>query len=235
MMQDEVERYGKPTRVLHWSIAVSFTVLLLTGLILFLPAPIAALARDSWTRVLHRLFAVAYIVAPAIYVITNWKKSIVGAKEAFRWGPDDIGWLKAAPRYYFLSDEETMPPQGHMNTGQKLWWLMVIVLGMVLVLSGLVMWLLKTVAPAPLLQWMVFAHDVAFIASGSMFLVHVYLSAIHPLMRPWREGSMSSMTRGRVSAAYARSHHAKWYSEEIASKHEEEVARPRRQPTTTVS
>jgi formate dehydrogenase subunit gamma len=122
-----------------------------------------------------------------------------------------------------------MPPQGHMNTGQKLWWLMVIVLGLVLVVSGLVMWLLKTVAPAPLLQWMVFAHDVAFIASGSMFLVHLYLSAVHPLMRPWREGSMSSMTRGRVSVEYARSHHAKWYSEQVALKQAAEVALPRKQ------
>ena len=228
-MEREVERYGKTTRVLHWIIAASFTVLLLTGVILVLPAPIAALARDSWTRVLHRLFAVVYIIAPALYLITNWKKAIAGTKEAFRWGTDDIGWLKAAPRYYFLSDEESMPPQGHMNTGQKLWWLMVIVLGAVLVVSGLVMWLLKTVAPAGLLQWMVFAHDVAFISSGSMFLVHLHLSVVHPLMRPWRKGAMSSMTRGRVSVEYARSHHAKWYDEEIAAKHAEaeEVALPR--------
>ncbi len=226
-MEREVERYGKTTRVLHWTIAASFTVLLLTGLILLLPAPIAALARDSWTRVFHRLFAVVYIIAPALYLITNWKKAIAGTKEAFRWGTDDIGWLKAAPRYYFLSDEESMPPQGHMNTGQKLWWLMVIVLGAVLVVSGLVMWLLKTVAPAGLLQWMVFAHDVAFIASGSMFLVHLHLSVVHPLMRPWRQGAMSSMTRGKVSAEYARSHHARWYHEEVAAKHADEVALPR--------
>jgi formate dehydrogenase subunit gamma len=217
-VEREVERYGNTTRVLHWFIAGSFTVLLLTGLVLFLPAPIAALARDSWTRVLHRLFAVVYIVAPLLYLITNWRKSVAGIKEAFRWGADDIGWLKAAPRYYFLSDEESMPPQGHMNSGQKLWWLMVLVLGAVLVLTGLVMWLLKTVAPAGLLQWMVFAHDVAFIASGTMFLVHLYLSAVHPLMRPWRKGAMNSMTRGKVPADYARSHHAKWYNEKLAAK-----------------
>jgi cytochrome b subunit of formate dehydrogenase len=76
MMQKEVERYGRTTRVLHWFIAASFMVLLLTGLILLLPAPVAALARDSWTRVFHRLFAVVYIVAPLVYLIKNWRKAV---------------------------------------------------------------------------------------------------------------------------------------------------------------
>ena len=42
-----------------------------------------------------------------------------GVKQAFTWGAEDIGWLKAAPSYYFLGDESAMPPQGSMNTGQK--------------------------------------------------------------------------------------------------------------------
>ena len=71
------------------------------------------------------------------------------------------------------------------------------------------MWLFKTVAPAGLLQWMVFFHDVAFIAVGCMIFVHVYLSVIHPLMR----GAWDGMWRGRVSEEYAKSHHGKWYNE----------------------
>lgn len=226
----EVERYRKPTRVLHWVIAVSYTVLFITGLLIFLPTPLSLLAQDSWTRLFHRIFAVLFIAGPVIYMLSNWKTTVKGVREAFRWGPEDIGWLKAAPRYYFLCDEECMPPQGHMNSGQKLWWLMVILMGGLLVLSGLVMWLLKAIAPPALLQWMVFAHDVAFIASGSMFFVHVYLSVMHPLMRPLSKGAWASMAYGKVPVDYVKSHHAKWYNEEIAHAHRPDGETARKQP-----
>ncbi len=211
-MAQEVERYRKPTRILHWVNAGAFTALFLTGLILFIPQ-LGILAQDSWTRVLHRLAALLFIVAPLIYIPMNWKATVNGIKDAFTWGVEDIGWLQAAPRYYFLCDEKTMPPQPHMNTGQKMWWLMVIVFSVLFFISGLIMYAFKTVAPAALLQWMVFIHDVAFIATGSMFFVHIYLSVIHPLMRPTQTGAWSSMARGKVSAEYAKTHHGKWYEE----------------------
>ncbi len=217
-MEPEVERYRKPTRVLHWIHAGAFTILFLTGLILFIPA-LGFLAQDSWTRLIHRIAAALFIIAPLIYIPLNWKATLRGVKDAFNWGMDDIGWLKAAPRYYFLADEEAMPPQDHMNSGQKMWWLLVIVFSMVFVITGLIMWAFKTVAPAALLEWMVLIHDIAFIVTGAMFFVHIYLSVIHPLMRPLRTGAWSSMARGKVSAHYARSHHAKWY--ERISKGEE--------------
>ncbi len=217
-MEREVERYRRPTRVLHWTIAVSFTVLFITGLILFIP-PLAFLAQDSWTRISHRLAAVVFTAAPLIYAFTNWEATKKGIKDAFAWGSEDMGWLVAAPRYYFLCNEKAMPPQEHMNTGQKMWWLMVIVFGTVFIITGLIMWFFKELAPATFLQWMVMVHDITFIVTASMFFVHIYLSAIHPLMRPWRTGAWSSMARGKVSVEYAKSHHGKWY--ERISKGEE--------------
>ena len=211
-MEQEVERYRKPTRILHWIHGGAFVVLFLTGLILFIPQ-LGILAQDSWTRVIHRIAAVLFVVVPLIYIPLNWKATLRGIKDAFTWGREDIGWLKAAPRYYFLCDEKGMPPQPHMNTGQKMWWFMVIVFGLIFVITGLIMWAFKTVAPAALLQWMVFIHDVAFIATGCMLFVHIYLSVIHPLMRPTRTGAWSSMARGKVSVEYAKSHHGKWYEE----------------------
>ncbi len=209
-MAQEVERYRKPTRILHWIHGGAFIFLFLTGLILFIPQ-LGILAQDSWTRVIHRIVAVLFVVVPLIYIPLNWKATLRGIKNAFSWGKDDIGWLKAASRYYFLADEKGMPPQEHMNTGQKMWWFMVIVFGLIFVITGLIMWVFKTVAPAALLQWMVFIHDVAFIVTGCMFFVHIFLSVAHPLMRPLRTGAWNSMARGKVSVEYAKSHHGKWY------------------------
>jgi len=209
-METEIERYRKPTRILHWIHAGAFVALFLTGLILFVP-PLGFLAQDSWTRVIHRVAAILFVVAPLIYIPLNWKATLRGIKDAFSWGGEDMGWMKAAPRYYFLSDEEAMPPQEHMNTGQKLWWLMVIVFGLIFAITGVIMWFAKTAAPIALLQWMVIIHDIAFITTGSMLFVHIYLSVVHPLMRPLRTGAWSSMARGKISVDYAKSHHAKWY------------------------
>lgn len=209
-MQQEIERYRTPTRILHWIHAGAFVTLFITGLVLFVP-PLGFLAQSSWSRVLHRVAALIFVVAPVIYLALNWKATWEGVKEAFSWGVEDMGWVVAAPRYYFLCDEEAMPPQEYMNTGQKMWWLLVIVFVPVFIITGFIMWAFKTTAPAELLQWSVLVHDIAFIATGGMFFVHIYLSVAHPLMRPLRTGAWSSMARGKVSIEYARSHHTKWY------------------------
>ena len=207
-MKQEVEKYRKPTRILHHIHTASTIVLFLTGLVLFIPQ-LGFLAQGSWTRVIHRIAAVLFVVGPVIYVPMNWKTSLRGIKDAFSWGADDIGWLKAAPRYYFLNDERGMPPQGHMNTGQKMWWLLTLIFSVVFVLTGIVMWFLKDVAPAGLFQWMVFMHDVSFIVTGAMLFVHIYLGVIHPAMTE----AWASITKGTVTVEYAKTHHGKWYKE----------------------
>jgi formate dehydrogenase subunit gamma len=211
-MVKEVERYSKATRYLHWTHAVSFTLLILTGLILFVPA-LGFLAEDSWTRLIHRIAAVMFVIAPMIYIPLNWNRSSHGIKEAFKWGWDDIKWLKAAPRYYFLCDEDIMPPQGHMNVGQKLWWLIVLVFGSVFIVTGGIMWFAKNLAPPGLLQWAVIIHDVSFIVTILMFFVHIYMSVVHPLTRPLKGGSWDSMVSGKMSSDFAKSHYGKWYEE----------------------
>ena len=207
-MPQEVEKYSKPIRILHWVHAGSFILLFLTGLVLFIPQ-LGFLAEDGWTRLIHRIAAVVFVVAPIVYISLNPRKSWAEVKGAFSWGSEDLGWLKAAPLYYFLNDEKDMPPQGHMNTGQKMWWFMVIVFGIIFVLTGIIMWFFKSIAPAALLQWMVFIHDIAFIVTGAMLFVHIYLGVIHPLMTE----SWKAITGGKISAKYAKSHHSRWYEE----------------------
>ena len=213
MTHHEVEKYRKPIRILHWVHTGAFMLLFLTGLVLFIPQ-LGFLAEDGWTRLIHRIGAAIFVVAPLIYLPLNWKSSWKGIKEAFTWGSEDIGWLQAAPRYYFLGDESDMPPQGHMNTGQKMWWFIVIVFGVIFIITGLIMWAFKTIAPGALLQWMVFIHDVAFIVSGAMLFVHIYLSILHPMMTD----AWGAITGGKISVEYAKSHHGKWYEEVSRSK-----------------
>ena len=216
MTHHEVEKYRKPIRVLHWIHSGAFVLLFLTGLILFIPG-LGFLAEDSWTRLIHRIGAALFIIIPIIYLIINPKAVGRGLKEAFTWsGKEDIGWLKAIPTYYFQGDEKDMPPQGAMNTGQRLWWLIVVVFGILFVITGAAMWFGKASAPPAVLQWMVFVHDVSFIVAGAMFFVHIYNAVFHPVF----DEAWSAMTGGKISVEYAKKHHGKWYAEISKGKEE---------------
>lgn len=205
-MPKEIIKYTTGVRVLHWVNAVTFVLLFLTGLFLFIPQ-LGPLAAGGWTRIVHRVAAVFFVLVPVIFLFANWKASWHKIKVAFEWGTDDLGWLKAAPGYYFLGDEKSMPPQDEMNSGQKLWWLITLVSWVAFALTGLVMWAFKEIAPTEWLRWMVFLHDIAFIVAIPMLFVHIYLGVFHPMMK----GAWGAIATGKVSAEYAKSHHAKWY------------------------
>lgn len=204
----EVERYRKRAIFQHWWIVACSFLLALTGLFLFL-SWFGPAAWWGYSRLVHRIAAVGFVAIPVIYTILNPKSTWAWIKEAFTWGKDDLGWLKAAPTYYFGSDIVPMPPQERSNTGQKMWMLVVILTGIMFVVSGALMWFFKDILPAGVFQWAVFAHDVAFITAGAMLLVHIALGAFHPRFSE----ALRSMITGKVSVDYAKSHHGKWYDE----------------------
>ena len=209
-MQHEVERFRLRSRWFHWIIVASFLTLGITGLFLYVPQ-LGPVAQDGYTRLIHRIAAVLFIAAPIIYFLIAPMGTLRFLKEVFTWGLDDIKWLKAAPDYYFGGDQSKMPPQPHMNTGQKLYALVVVLGGIGFVVTGLILWLAKGSVSSEGFLAVVLLHDVLFIGVGSFMLVHFYLGVIHPRMTE----SMRSMVTGKVSVDYAKSHHGKWYNETL--------------------
>jgi formate dehydrogenase subunit gamma len=203
-----VERFKRKTIWFHWVHTAAFLTLTVTGAILFLPGCGAA-AAHGYTRLIHRIAALLFGGVPLIYFIMNPRLSFRFIKETFTWGKDDKEWVRRAPDYYFGGDEEKMLPQGHINTGQKMWQVIVLVSGALFLVSGLIMWFLRNILEPDIFQWAVIVHDVAFILSFLMLLVHVYLGVIHPRMTE----SLSSMWDGKISEEYARNHYGKWYDE----------------------
>ncbi|MEW6033321.1 MAG: formate dehydrogenase subunit gamma [Chloroflexota bacterium] len=205
---ERVERYSVMARVFHWVHVTAFITLVVTGIFLYVPW-IGAVAQDSWTRVIHRIGAVLFMGMPILFFLVRPRSAIETIKEGLTWGKEDFGWVAAAPRYYFLGDEAAMPPQGRVNSGQKLWFLLLMLTGPVFVITGILMWFFQDTLPSAVFQWSVFAHDVSFIATVCFFFVHIYLSVLHPLM----SGVFSSMTNGKVTKEFAQAHYAKWYEE----------------------
>jgi Cytochrome b subunit of formate dehydrogenase len=125
-----VMRFSFPARVFHWAVALLVILMGLTGLILFVPGwGVAGLA--CWTRIIHRVAAYIFAVVLVVYFVSFREKSLDFLKEAFVWTRDDLGWLRAAIDYYTGGEESKMPPQGHINAGQKIWQLIAIVCGVI--------------------------------------------------------------------------------------------------------
>jgi formate dehydrogenase subunit gamma len=201
-----VERFRKRTIWLHWIHTLSFLILIVTGAILFIPG-LGGVAAGGVTRLLHRIFIVIFVGVPVLYAGFNPRITWHFIKETLTWGKDDMEWLMAAPSYYFGGPEENMPPQGHVNSGQKLWQFIVLSTGALFLASGLIMLFLKDIVAPEVFQWAVIAHDVAFILAFLMLLVHIYTGSLHPRMTE----SFRSMFSGKISAAYARHHYGKWF------------------------
>jgi formate dehydrogenase subunit gamma len=203
-----VERFKKRTIWFHWVHTAAFLVLLVTGAILFFPG-LGGPAAGGITRSIHRIAVVFFVGAPIVYFIINPRMSLRFIKETFTWGTSDFRWICHAPDYYFGGDEEKMPPQGHVNTGQKMWQFIVLATGVLFLVSGFFMWFLKDVLSPGFFQWFVIIHDIAFVLALLMLLVHIYLGVIHPRMTE----SLRSMWDGKISRTYARNHYGKWYDE----------------------
>ncbi len=213
-----VERFKKRTIWFHWIHTVAFLVLLVTGAILFFPG-IGGAAAGGITRSIHRVAVIFFVGAPVIYSVINPRMALHFIKETLTWGKDDIGYLEAAPLYYFGGPEENMPPQGQVNSGQKMWQFIVLTTGVLFFISGLIMWFFKDTVSVGLFQWSVIVHDVAFLLAFLMLLVHIYTGTIHPRMTE----SLHSMWDGKISVKYAKNHYGKWYEEISRDKEEEKV------------
>jgi len=208
-----IERFKKCTIWFHWVHTAAFLILIITGAILFIPG-LGASAAGGLPRFIHRVAVAVFIGVPLFYFVFNPKMTFHFIKETFSWGRDDILWFRRAPDYYFGGAEEKMLPQGHVNTGQKMWQLVVLGTGTIFIITGFIMWFFKGTLAATVFQWCVIIHDAAFLLVFLMLLIHVYLGIIHPRMNE----SLRSMWDGKVSVIYARHHYGKWYDEICASK-----------------
>ncbi len=202
--QRTVRRFRGPAILIHWLHAASSAVLLVTGAIKFFD--LASMSGALQIRVVHHAAAVFFVVVPVLYSILDPKATVSFLKEAFRWDHDDLAWLRASAGFYF-GRKVQMPPQGYINGDQKLWQLVVIVTGFAFSSTGMLLWFFRSKIPLVFYQWVLLTHATAFVILSFMFLVHFYLTTLHPRF----EESLSSMVDGKVSSAYAREHYGKWY------------------------
>ncbi len=194
----EIQRYNLRERVVHWTVAISFLYLLLSGLALYSPRLYwisSLLGGGTNIRVWHPYAGAVFFLAVCIMTI-QWRRCL--------WMyPEDWEWMRYTWSY-ISRGEAGVPESGRFNAGQKTLFWMQAFSGFMLLLSGVVLWFPDKFS-WKLRLLSILTHEVFAIASIGCIIVHLYMGLFAT------PGSLRAMVEGKVTEAWARAHHARWY------------------------
>lgn len=201
-----IDRYTSGERILHWVTAITFFLLAASGLAFFHPSMFwltGLLGGGPWARILHPFIGVVMFVAFILMAARFWHHNVLSG--------NDRKWLGQIGDVIANRDDR-VPPIGRYNPGQKLLFWVLLASMIVLLVSGVAIWQ-PYFAPSFSIGTVRFGalmHALGALALILLIIVHVYSSF-------WVKGSTEGMLTGKVSRAWAKAHHPKWY-EEVARK-----------------
>jgi formate dehydrogenase subunit gamma len=214
-----VRRYSGLARINHWIVAISFVLLLLSGLSLFHPSLYwlsGLFGGGATVRWLHPWIGVVLVVGFIGLFLRFFTQNL----------PEHTDWVWLARiRYVLKGDEEYLPEIGKYNAGQKFVFWSQAVLVAVLFVTGMGLWepglayvegLLGFKATIDQLRMAALIHAAAAVLAITIWIVHVYAAI-------WVRGTFSAMTRGFVTGGWGWRHHRKWLRKEVSEGHETRV------------
>jgi formate dehydrogenase subunit gamma len=193
-----ISRYGLFERVLHWEVAITFIALMLSGMALAYPrlAWLSGLFGGGQTmRAAHPWIGIAFTVG-IVTMLVIWGRQMLLDK-------GDRLWFRRMGAY--ARTGHIGLDTGRWNGGQKGYFWASLVLGIVLLLTGIPLWF-PSVAGTGIREWSRLIHHAAYLVMVGGFIIHVLLVFLFP-------GSLAGMTNGRVTRSWAAWHHPRWYRE----------------------
>lgn len=210
-----IQRFNRTERGLHWTHAISFLLLLLTGCFLYFPA-LSELAGRFY--IAHLTILDVHVALGAFYIGGPLLWWLLGDRRALRrdlheldvWDDDDLDFLSSP---LAVVGNQRAAPQGRFNAGQKINTILLGASALGFGITGLIMWQSNThIFPQWAVRGSVNVHDILTILTAALVAGHIYLAALHPTTRP----GLSGMFSGYVNRAWARHHHPKWVAQEEA-------------------
>jgi formate dehydrogenase subunit gamma len=206
-----IERFTYFERVVHWSTAITFTILAVSGAVMsfgkFLLLPIIGGSLFGWLtyalKTLHNVVGPLFAIS-AVIMFISYLPSNLPAR-------GDVKWLIRAGG--MLGGEH--PPSGRFNAGEKIvFWGGLLFLGVFVIASGFA---LDKIVPGleltrPQMQVVHIVHAVASMFIIAMFVGHAYMGTIGVA------GSYQAMRTGYVDEGWAEEHHPLWHEDIVAGK-----------------
>lgn len=194
-MAEMVRKSSSEEILNHWIMAGSCMLLIISGYgFLFKLEAIGNLFGGFNTmKTVHNWVGVVFILS-LLYSMRHY------LTDSLAYDADDRQWFRVAGGY--LSKNVKVPPMGKHNPGQKLYYLVILLAGIAIALSGFGIWLMKENATVMLLSHLV--HNVAFCVFVIAVPVHIYLGT---LANP---GTFQIMVNGMVPLELAKKRYPKW-------------------------
>jgi formate dehydrogenase subunit gamma len=196
----ELLRHPVYTRILHWVVAISFVLSLLSGFAIYSPwlypwlTPL--FGGGPMTRLLHPWFGVVFNVA-FFFQFLNWFVPM-------QWTKVDKRWLKDAKAYFTNTDEVAPRETGFFNGGQKLYFWSIVFSAILFLITGILLWF-NHVVPHWVVAVSYVLHDIAAVIMLLGFIAHIYeTTSAQP-------GTFKAMVDGTVSEKWAWTHHPAWF------------------------
>ena len=200
-----IPRFSRADQIVHWSVAISFCILGLSGLIMFFGKhvllPVIGYPLFGWltalSKNLHNFVAPFFIVSIIAMVLLYVKDNLPKAYD-----------LKFLLNAFAVMAKGKHIPTGRFNGGEKVWfWGGVVVLSVVVTWSGLILLFPNFDQTRAIMQEAWIWHACAALLYISISFGHMYLGTIG------LQGSYQAMRTGWVDESWAKEHHQIWYEE----------------------
>jgi formate dehydrogenase subunit gamma len=200
-----IHRFSTTEQIVHWSTAISFCVLGISGLIMLFGKhvllPVFGYTLFAWlaalSKNLHNFVAPFFILA-VLVMIFLWLRD--NLPRAYDWQ-----WFRRA--YGFFMRGEHIP-SGRFNAGEKGWfWLGVVGLSIVVSWTGVILLFPNFDQTRAVMQDAWIWHAAAALLYIALSLGHIYMGTIGV------EGAYGNMRTGYTDETWAKEHHSIWYDE----------------------
>jgi formate dehydrogenase subunit gamma len=190
--EPRVQRFGLTERRLHTAHAAAFSILLASGLALYLPFVAQVFSDRPLFKSIHLAAAAGWLTALALVAVLGDRDALRRTRrEIERFDADDLLFLR-----------RRRAPSGRFNGGQKAHAIVQAGLAVLFTASGALLWLGER-DTAWRLPGTIALHDAATLLVAVLVGGHVATAMSRP-------GSLEGIWRGTVPASYASEHHAKW-------------------------
>jgi formate dehydrogenase subunit gamma len=191
-------------RIVHWLAALAFVLLIPTGIMILYGSYFGGGSPVLYARYIHDGATVLFLIA-VIPMFLFWFVDMLPTL-------DDIKWLFIAGGY--LSKTKREIPAGKFNAGQKMWFWIATLGGILMILTGAAMYYQEFdfgiaaalgLSQIDLLRLSAIVHNLAAFVIVALFVTHLYMSLLAI------KGSLSSMIDGYKEEDEVKHLHSSWY------------------------
>ena len=163
----KILRFDTSAKALHWSHALFFIWLLITGIYLFLTPK--SLLGNPFIKMVHVYASLPFILSPLIIYIRGSISARNDIKELMEWTYDDLNW------FIGILKKNKVVPTGKFNAGQKANFLIILLIIAGLSITGFVVWT-KTMFSRSFVELNFMIHDSLAILSILLLSGHIILA-----------------------------------------------------------